>query len=164
MARRRDDRIVVDVVDPIRRPHVLLYEDIHADHAVCTSVVAQRLHLQQIIAEQRFTVAALVLLVGVDVEASTSDEVAHPEEVATHRWVMTQIERRDVPAAERLAYELPSAATVEEDALEPLADQRGPASKTIAQVSRYVSIVVQELKDYLGNQSNQLAFAVLQPL
>lgn len=48
-----------------------------------------------------------------------SDQVAEAEEVATHCRVTTQIERRDVAAAEPLEYEASSAAIVEEDALDP---------------------------------------------
>jgi len=94
-----------------------LHETLCAHHLAGRGVVAQRLNLQPIVVEQEVTFAALVDLIGVNVEAAQSHEVAEAEVVAAHGWVAASLEGFDMPRTEVVADEPSGTRVVEDQAL-----------------------------------------------
>jgi hypothetical protein len=108
------------------------------------------LYLQPVVAKPRLTVAALVDLICIDVEAAVSEDVAETEVVASHCRVSTPVECRDVGTA-KFSGDKPSGfVVIEQDSLEALSRERFPAVKTPADISGYGARIVPKLHDDFG--------------
>jgi hypothetical protein len=96
------------------------------------------------------TVATLVDLICVDVEATLRQDVTEPEIVASHCRVTAPVECRDVRIAKPISYEPLGFVVIEQDPLETLFREWLPALKTLPNIYGYSTRIVPELYDDLG--------------
>jgi hypothetical protein len=124
------------------------YEHGSLDHGVALSIVTEGLYLQPVVAKPGLTVAALVELICIDVEAAVSEDVAEAEVVASHCWVMTPIECRDVGTAKLPGDEPSGFVVIEQDSFEALSHQGFPAVKTFTDIIGYGAGIVPKLHEH----------------
>src|SRR6266508_992943 len=105
MPRWCDNRIVVDVEYPIGRVDPPPHEHIAVDHQFCAGVIAQGLHLELVVPIQKFTIAALIRFISVDVKPTILVYVTEAEVIASHCGVLTTVESDSVRSSELIPNE-----------------------------------------------------------
>src|SRR5690606_25813306 len=96
-----NERVIVEIEDPVGTERSRRQEFSWRDHCVSRLVVTQGLKLEVAISEQRAEIISDADIIGIDIKAANRPQIAEAEVVRLHRRMITTIEGLSLPFSQQ---------------------------------------------------------------